>query len=335
MNQFIVLLALCSAGDVKQSGDPGVVKRLREEYPPAARRLIGDLQNVELKIRRRRHWMSGKENHFIERLTRKGYSILRDASIDPDSKTPTWRVLCRTRSKMFNLTKAEASGPFILVSQEVCDPSSDESFMLGIYVEPFVDCATSIAGNTLVDLLAAPTFEVKNAREVNEGGHQVVVFEFSGTITSANHQLDAEGTVKLDPGIGWPITMLDVKARPRVLAGMVPGLESMSMFSRSEMTYKTDGGKPSLKTYHERFSSSIKRSYQEDQVEVLESKYGSVTDDQFTLQAFGLPEVPLRPRPASGFFSWKSPALWISLSLCVITFGSLVLFRSRSRERPV
>ncbi len=334
---FFVLEVLTASLGSLDDGDlsaSSALKRFREEYPPAAMRLIEKVDNVELRIRRRRRMLDGREVKSNERLARKGYSIVRDAAINTDTKTPIWTVLCRTHSKIFNLGKPDASAPFVLGGQDtVDDPKGEEAIRIGSYVERYADCMVAVVGNRLVDLLRDPSFDIKHARESKEDGQEIVLIEFSGKLSEGDSKADVEGTIKLAPRLGWPIVEVNATSHPRMMKGLLPVPGAPSLTLNAKMTYTMMGGDTHLKSFHERAGDSLSGKYQDDEVDVIESKYGSVTDDQFTLGAFGLPEVPLRPRPASGFFSWKSPAIWITLSLCVITFGSMVLLRRRARAR--
>ncbi len=336
----LALIGTTDGGEGCNKVDPTVLARFQAEYPKAGKIIEEHCQNLEMRIRRQRLGADGSNTLFHERLVRKGYSEMRDSIVNPESKSPQWKVLVRSPSRTFALQRSASDGPYLLVNQGGTDQlkqgGEDVDGGFRMFVDRIVDCPYTLSRMPLRKILLSPKFTVSSACLEVEKGIDVITlgYSFDREAPTGNLRNVDQGWVKLAPALGWAVveTQSTFTSTPIDAASYSKPLPP-PVSVHTTMAYEESAGTALLKYYTEEVHIVGTKAVSRDTVDITESKYGTVADDQFTLEAFGLPDVPLRSLPTSSFFAWKSPSLWITLSISVITFGSIVLLRRRAAAR--
>ena len=320
-----ILSSILALGVNPASTKEELESRWRREYPSAAGRW-GDIDrgfvaNGHSSLR----WFAGfttlvKELKVVssgdKRLFVQGGASTTNPK-SPVKNTPTI-VECRTRDYRFRLTKSSDSDKFIIVNygkNDVEDMFFENDF------QNLAQSATHFFDSSFLERMQSPTFDLKSIETLDREAGELVRIRY--TFTFVKQSLTESATVDLDPGKDWAIRRVDA---------MLEGPKGSASGARTvDVSYKRIDGTRFFPVRTEFFNRTPKPNvYEHSILEYDRVTFGDVPQEVFTLPAYGLPDLPLRPSPRASMFTFRNPILWLAFASSVICFFLLWFLRRRN-----
>jgi hypothetical protein len=328
---LVLTCALWSPG-----GD--VEARLREEYPRAAGELQELLSAFSAEGQFTRHYFSG--NVLTVGVLRLAASNDRKVVIRDRKALETKHaksdlnddVDCLTGEYAFELRKASETGPHLILSY---GPREEHETVEGRVNDIFsvtVLRMTHFNGRSFLSRLQSPQFVLKAAESTREGDTELVHIDF----TWEDERGSESGSVLLEPARKWAIRRTNVIYTPKRTTSSSnepanPGAPKKPLQLQTEVTYQDmENGKPfPIRTVSTVRLPDAPSRIQEERFEVTRVRLNEPPPEWFKLSGYGLPDVPLHPRPATSAFSVRNPWLWGSFATAVGCFALLCALRRR------
>lgn len=284
-----------------------------------ADRLAAPLRNISCRFSA---VVMGRKNTF--HLTGKLHAKDRCRDVESvfDENSPTnARVVCRSRNGAFALEKSVKDAPYALSFFD--DGDSQARARLAVEFEMIeaidsqIEAATRVYDMPVASLLdgGATIRSVETA--ASEGKPYVeVVFE----LPSDSNYKDAR--VRFDPSWDWAITDYEIAVKSDV------PVKKSARTGHVEYQRLSDGHvfPRVVRVETESILPSGKRAYAARTTKLLEVRQGGVTDSQFTLAAYGLPEMA--PRGQNRYYPLNRWYFWL---LIVIGIVCVIYLRRRTR----
>jgi len=307
--------------------------RWRREYPRAAAELERIAQNVLAKGRFFSRPMGGPsvatEDLTVASSGDKKLFILDGRTIvDPLPKKPyQTEVFCQTPDYAFRLAKQSPADPYIITSYSI---RFKDAAIFEADFGMFARCATVYMERSLSERMQGPSFFVKAAQFVRQGGNDLVQIDY----TEDQKGFSESGAVYLDPSLNWAIRKVDVTTQ---IKGLTPKTKQPHL--PSPFTSHVDYQMVAENVYYPKRMECTLQSgrpgvFQNDRLELSQVTVGNVPDSIFKLTGYGLPELPLKPVRESSVFSLSNPLLWGSVIATVVSFALLLYTRSRANSSP-
>ncbi|MDX2036554.1 MAG: hypothetical protein SFX72_07875 [Isosphaeraceae bacterium] len=336
----MLLTMICALAIIARTPDidPALETRWRAEYPAAARRLQEDLGSFRLRgsieirfvvgdVRVTRDFtIAAAEDQRLMIFADQTYRSAKTQRTEPKPST----VRVRKPDSWFDLERPPGAEQFLLQNHARGKPERDLLFE-GDF-DRFALAATSMGwGATLAGDMNAPEFELTSIRPEIDRGREVVRIEYriprKNMITS--EERISVYDVDLDPNRGW------IKTRWGHFS--MKGDEPPETFhSRDEDTvdyHEFAPGRFLPKRLVSHTALQDPNSFQHIVAEYREVEPGPPPEAIFTLQGYGLPDLPLEPVSAKPFFSFANPILWGCLAVALVATALLKLGRFHRSNR--
>jgi len=299
-----------------------VAERFLREYPAAAERLDamtrfatgrGEIEsrNYDGKEMRAEISLARRPGYYL--YIRKRHQIVSGTNLEPTL------VMCQTPTQWFRLTRDASTQPYSLdaLTKGTYRTFDEEE---SSHVGKFLDLGR-IESIKISDLIKKQGFRITAAEEVDREGGRVVEVRF--TLTDEKLPL-REGRLVFDPRADWALVAYEI----------VPVTEKGEQIHLTRtMEYRRgDDGTivPTKVTLLDTVDFDGKKRLDSTVVTFKEVSYSTPAEREFSLPAFNVPEIALRPEPRSSFFSLRNPILWAGLAVSVAAFVALAVLRKRS-----
>ncbi len=315
-------------------GEPELEARFRREYPAAAQRLEKALKSFALEGEFRFEFFSGEvaRDRQFQMAATAGQRVLayqRDYQSGKVGEFNLPRVECVTPEATFQLRRASATGPYLIQNYEARRPR-DDTFLEGTFRDSVLNM-TGFRGHSLQQRLQSPGFRIESVDQASEPENASVRVVFRW----ASPEGDETGTIDLDPARSWAIRRTDVVLTPKPPESTAPSDPPQPPPSplrvQTEVQYtELPGGIPFPKHTVAEIQVVGQPSRQRQILDVAQATVGPVAAERFRLSGYGLPDLPLTPRPRARILTWSSPWLWGSLVTALISFGLARSLRHRA-----
>jgi len=221
-------------------------------------------------------------------------------------------VYCRGPSYSFFLQKDEDSLPFIVeafIPRSQAEPRSIflqlDNFSHRVLKTPYF-----VMGGRLKDIVREDAFAVSNITRTSDREHPITSVEFTRTSPKIG---SSRGTIRLDPAFDWAIVGFQDETTRSEAAGPGPKVYS----SEESNTYARREGQIVLNSFNHRLSygGKVRESYEWT---LKDASFAPIDDSEFTLSAFGLPEVSVGTPAKKSIFSSLSWVFWACLAGAVL-----------------
>jgi hypothetical protein len=215
-------------------------------------------------------------------------------------------------------------------------PSSEAPYRVDEFAESFGDAlafegqfdlyahaTTKFLGATLLERMRSPSFVVKAVDSATDDRGELVRFAY----TCDRETSREEGSVSLSPALHWAIVEVDVNITTRPEP-------SSQLKATYRMRYDALAGPPPVPGRIEYVVKSMRlEGTQHDLVEYEEIVAGDPPADMFKLSAYGLPDIPIRPKSPPSVSTPTNPLLWGSLAVAGACFVLLAVLRARDQRK--
>ncbi len=300
-------------------------------YQDFSRRLQGTTKFTFYEFEGGRHVISASEGGFKQRAP---YLLNwwvntedhRAYNEDARRKAIAGNAFVAGEKGSFRLTRKEPDSPWVLTSYSPdCSPEPLRPFDLRKMVEHGTQSGLDVFGAYLPGLVDDEGFSFTAGSKETVEGEELVRLNFRHQPQEGQRGYSfREGWVRLDPKRSWLIREYDFagtmpEPRLNVTVDYVDGPSGFALARRvHRLWYKTEQGK------------RVPTSEAELEYELREQE--SVPAKEFTLTAFGLPEVT-RPNPGGAAW-WRLPAYLYFVGLGIGSLGIAGLLRWRAARSP-
>lgn len=316
----IAIIALSDARCPAQDGQVQPVSVLRSqvltEYPPALARLEARYSRIRGAAQRLVHSTDSKGN---VRTTASRITIVRDGNNylgteKTDVEAGEEERVRSTNSRYSFLLRFDPPTQTYVIDNVEGD-GNEVAPRFGSYCfDGSFPAAYYAFGRPISELMALPSYKLKSVSEVQEEGRRLIKIAFD--FRPANDYPIIPAWILVDPAEGWILRRYEGLFGPR-----------QNLPRRGEVAYtRTSGGELLAKTVKHT------KNLEDDTFEIVDLTFGeSVPERDFTLTAFGLPEVN-EPAASRGGITWNYLFLGIGLVLAVVSIGLKILARRLSRS---
>lgn len=298
-----------------------VEEQFLREYPAAADRLDAMTRSVTGtgKVVSRR--FDGTETRDEVSLSRRpGYYLYvrTRPSVVSGTKLESTLVMCQTPTHWFRLTREAPTQPYSLDALKegaYRTLEQQESF----YVGRFVDLG-KIESVKVSDLIKMKGFRITGADEVDRGDERVVEIRF---ILANDEMPIRQGRLVLAPRWDWALMEYEIIPESK---------EGGNLRLTRTMEYRRRDDSAIVPTKVTLIDTLEVQGEAKSDTTVMtfeDLNYSTPPERQFSLSAFNVPEISLRPKPRSSFFSLRNPILWAGLVVSVASFAALGVLRKR------
>ncbi len=256
-------------------------------------------------------------------------TVFEKRSSQPPERTPMHpRVEVYTPDYAFQLRKNSDQGPYLILNHGVRKP--DDDTITQSTLDATLGRVSRFEGKDLRTRFESDRFHVESIVPVAEDGR---------TLYRVTYRWDPEdreeaGSFDLDPTVGWAIRRSEVVTTSRQTPPGQPGGEPAPapkpLRCRTEVEYqRLPDGTPFPKRTYASTQIGDTSKIQVEELVIDDVKLGPPPDSVFQLSGYGLPDLPLTPRPKARTFAWSSPWLWGSLGTALVAFGLLRYLRRR------
>jgi hypothetical protein len=342
----LVVFAQAACSDAIASHEEELRERLMEQAPSSLKRIAEAFKIYKAKVTAERI-IDGKNFRVQQSMTlkRKNERVLAEIE-DVNAGS---RVFCINPSYSFQLKDAQKSntdlkwmivdaGPNYASSASL--PSRIDGMSYGIFSSP-----THIAGLPLHHLLGSNGFIIGGIEECLEiDGHSCVRIKFdysptAGETLLSDSVLDATfagppaitGQVTVLPELGWLIVGSDIKATYNIVGKG----KTKPVHSVTKIDYDL-GSQPDKVYFPIRFSQTIVNPNNQLSAKidctVNDLSTEKLSDSEFMLGAYGLPELTLRPKPVQfGWYALMFATVCIAFAIILWWYNSRRLATSLQR----
>lgn len=297
--------------------------RWRREYPAAAARLEDVSRQFVARGTRSTEFLKGDVytvDRFMAASSQEKHLLIDEGRVmkrvDGTSEALGSEVRCETTSYAFVLRKSPSADSYRVT--EYAEAFGDPNFAGDFNLAAF--SATRWGGESLVGRMQSPSFELRSIESLNGDGQETIRINYTFKDQAGKEEA---GEVDLLPQQGWVIDRID----QRVSSSRSPG--SVTTVKRGMRYARTDAGSYFPRRVEVAVRPGRSDRVQRDIIEYQEIQFDKPRDDMFTLSAYGLPDIPLKPEAAPSFFSFGNPLLWGSLAVAAVCFILLRLPRLR------
>lgn len=227
--------------------------------------------------------------------------------------------MCQTPTLWFRLSREAATQPYSLDTLRAGTNGSldqKESY----YVGRFVDLG-KIESFRISDLIKMKGFRITGAGQVARGDERDVEIRFS----LAEEKLPIrQGRLVFAMRCDWALT--DYEIIPVSKEGGELRLTRTTEYRRGDDSTIV----PTKVTLIDSIVSQGKSEPESTVMTIDDISYSPPPEGRFSLTAFNLPDIPLRPTPRASFFSLLNPILWVGIAAAIIAFGLLYVLRRKS-----
>lgn len=318
-----VALALCFLGSPVVHGQEDLRTRLQKEagasWEAMHKESLADLRCEG--VLKQVIGTGSPEKHCDVRFVRKGEFALLVKSFDFTRDGRSGKkvfVYCRGPQYSFSLVKDDDSVPFIV--QSFTPRSQTEPSSIFLHVDLFkyrlLKSSVSAAFGEIGDRVREEAFVVTGVKRSDVGERPGVTVDFTYTAPDARSN---RGALRFDPTHNWAIVGYHVEMSDPGASGSAPLL---SLEDR-EASYTLRHGRIILDSFHITHSDKgkVRESYDWTLKDV---SFAPIDDSEFTLSAFGLPEVSVEAAAKKWFFSSLPWVFWACLAGAI--FGAVGLW---------
>lgn len=333
----LLLAMLHALGTPPTEASEDVEARWRREYPRAAAVLEKTARSFLAKGKfSHRIPHGGDETYTTENLTVASSGdkklFIRDQRFLDQPNHPRKPlgsdVWCKTPDYVFVLNKETPKDPYIIIYNSIKFKRDTDFY---INYSSYCGSETTYMQKSLIERMQSPSFVLRAAESLQDedGDGELVRIDYSYDHDDA--PASESGSVYLDPQRNWAIRRVDILNT----ATMVTGKED-TLKVDIEIDYQQVGdGVFFPRRVEGYYKTKYPDGYQHDILELSQIQVGDVPDKIFKLSAYGLPDVPLKPKKAeSSLFSLRNPLFWVALVVAVVSFTLLRLTRSRKDTEP-
>lgn len=319
MPTLILFLALHSPSFTT---DRIVEERFLREYPAAADRLDAMTRSATGKGKMVSRQFDGTVTRDEVLLARRpGYYLYvrTRPSVVSGTKLESTLVMCQTPTRWFRLTREAPTQPYSVDALQEGTYRSlgqQESF----YVGRFVDLG-KIESIKVSDLIKMEGFRITGANEVDRGDEHVVEVQF--TLTNDKMPI-RQGRLVLAPRWDWALMEYEIIPESK---------EGGDLRITRAMEYRRPDDStivPTKATLIDTLEIQGKAKSDTTVMTFEDLNYATPAEERFSLLAFNVPDISLRPEPRSSFFSLRNPILWSGLVVSAAAFVALGVLRKRS-----
>lgn len=282
----------------------------------------------------KQQFANGSKKAWRVKLTRKGpFACLERTTVDsaPGRAPPQVEVFCRGPRYSFVLEREDSRNPFrVRYFNPKGQPEQKGAlYSLDMALAHVAGCNSRILFIRLPELVRDPGFAVKSIAERETGGRRLVDLSYSCSTPDAP---SPSGTIEFDPDLDWAIVRFSVKEREQRMrkAGSDEWDIVNASFEGGNQYSALDGRAfPKSFSNFEKREQRVATSY-EGLLERVETP--AVDDGEFSLTAYGVPEIAVSPSEVPWFFSRENWVFWASFSTAVIAFLVLRLTALRMRR---
>lgn len=277
--------------------------------------------------------LNDSSNNTKPRLTKCEFMVAgpeRRRAVIEKVNEPTIRVGCKNDRYRFQLRRPEKSPLYLIESIETgrarADvlPWNDLDAYFVLYAESFINAPIKVEGFVLPEIVTKPDFVCESAEEVDRGGVQLIDVHFRYRHQEPGFIPLEDAHVLLDPENGWSVIEYSVENSDVVYNANVTYSEAIvpgAMFRHPIKVVAT------IRSAGRQKSSDVT----ENEYTLDEITFGAIDDREFTLSAFGLPEVSEKGPPArSGARLWT--LLTINAAFVLILVGLYFLRQKATKN---
>ena len=291
--------------------------RVRAEFPGAMTRLEESLLRGQLSgscEMRETNWQGIKIRRTIEFINNGSWKKATVTMLDdPSDSDPAHReVFCMGPKGYFFVDRKSTGKPYVI--HKVGENDSDHAVgTVTFFLNAFLMAPCGVLKQTMSETLASPTFQFRSAEPVTERGanlFKIDITDPAGFFRS--------GTIWACPDEGWAIHKADCLAysgQQRVISNVEYAAPQNGLPVPRLVSYFQPIDKPGLKDNHLRY-------------EIDHLTFGPTPDREFTLAAYGLPDVNT---PLKNLNRDTSPAWFIGGGLAVLAIAAGLTLYSRRR----
>jgi len=307
-------------------------EQIRAEWLKGVGRLEEPLKNIACQAHGTISGYSDEEYsyRFSARYLVKGDSRLVIYHYDPKHPRPRYgasSVYCLTPSWVFELGQGFAGGPYFIRAYEPDLSRASRRFVradarMKRELDVYVFAAVSICDIPVRELLADPGVKITAIKRPSEGepGAVEVSFEFTDPNSSPNYK---SGVAVLKPSLDWAISRYEIVLRSQPgVRETISGTVLCQRWGPTEFVFPKK-----VERADETTTPDGKRYWRTAQVEFEDVALRQVSDSDFTLGAFGLPELP---GPMRCFYPFDSLLFWLLVLMAVAS--GMVLWRKYRKE---
>ncbi len=329
----LLLATLFASGGVRAGTTEDLEARWRREYPRAAAGLERIAQSFFAKgsfTFRTVHGKTLTTNELTVASSGDRKLFVRERRTIESPKIPkrpeTSRVLCRTPDYVFTLTKESPADPYVLADYSAKFENEDADFNFDYNM--YARCSTVYLAGTLLERMQNPSFVVKAAESLHEGGNEVVRIDYTYDETERSES----GAVYLYPKRSWAIGKVDVIDQSKILNPRTKE-PNPAYHYQSEVVYQGVGDGVFFPKRMEFFGRTPRPdAYEHALLELTQITVGKVPPGIFQLTGYGLPDIPLKAVRESSAFSFRNPLFWGALITAILSFALLRVMRAKAGE---
>ena len=269
--------------------DDALLKRVKAEYPAALNRLESSFRTVR---------GSGKSRVVIPLPKAAERTIVADFSFafqgtsrrvvrwftdtSPERTGSRGEAYCINPTYSFSLSRDDPDKPYLLNGFETSGKDSVDETLMALAGD-YIDMPFMVDGVAISRLMAAPGFRFSRASPVSEGGLELIKVEFDCPNPDRGVRPKPwvyAGSLILAPSETWSLRSAEYYFHP-----------SLKRMFKSTIDYqKTTGGVPLPKKVAVVEPSNLTRTWEFDELSLA-----STPESEFTMTAFGLPDLMNRP----------------------------------------
>ncbi|MDX2036551.1 MAG: hypothetical protein SFX72_07860 [Isosphaeraceae bacterium] len=311
--------------------DPALETRWRAEYPTAAESLRADLEQFSLRGRRVFRFFDGNvlttEDFVVAASSGRRLLIHRDQTVQ-SPKTKSTRpakstVRVRTPEIWFDLERPAGSEQFLINDHARGRPENDILFESDF--ERYSLWSISMGDGTLLEHMSSPDFDLRSIRSHRVGDLDLVRVEYR--LSTKDHLSDCD--VDLDPERGWLKVRWGYSSRAK--DEPADAFQPYTQFEAEYDEFAPGHFLPKRMVSHTAMKDP--KNFRHIVVEYREAVPGPPPEAIFSLQGYGLPDLPLEPVSAKPFFSFANPILWGCLAVALVATALLKFGRFHRSDR--